>query len=340
MSKQFEEIRKELDSCERPLFFLHDDPDGLSSFILLYRYCKKGNGILVKSNPRVDSNFLAKVYEYSPDKIFILDVAIVDQEFIDGAGVPVIWIDHHAPLKRDNVLYLNPRIAKPDDYKPTSYLCYNIAMQKEDMWIAMVGCIGDWHFPEFAGEFSRKYPDLNGAKNADEAFFSSKIGVLVNVFSFILKGKSQEALKCMKIATRISSPYEILRQETPQARYLYRRYESVNEKYQKLMKEARSAAGKGSMVLFIYRDDEISFTKDIANVMLYENQDKLVIIGREKDGEIKLSMRSRKTILPPLLEKALEGLEGYGGGHEYACGANVSKKDFPVFLERIRKGIE
>ena len=48
---------------------------------------------------------------------------------------------------------------------------------------------------------------------------------------------------------------------------------------------------------------------------------------REKDDEMRMSLRSNKK-LPPIIEKALEGIEGYGGGHEYACGACVKKKNF------------
>src|SRR4030042_2536338 len=95
--KDFDEIRKELDECKRPLFFFHDDPDGLASFLLLYRYCKKGYGVIVKSDPKVDDKFLRKVEEYMPDKIFILDIALMEQSFADNADAPIIWIDHHQP---------------------------------------------------------------------------------------------------------------------------------------------------------------------------------------------------------------------------------------------------
>ena len=52
---------------------------------------------------------------------------------------------------------------------------------------------------------------------------------------------------------------------------------------------------------------------------------------------MKISIRSKSVIIPPILEKALEGVEGFGGGHEYACGANVKKKDFDRFIESFKK---
>lgn len=55
-TEQINEIRKELDTSFNPLFFFDDDPDGLSSFLLLYRYVREGHGIVVKATPdlRVD----------------------------------------------------------------------------------------------------------------------------------------------------------------------------------------------------------------------------------------------------------------------------------------------
>lgn len=43
-------IKEELDSCKRPLFFFHDDADGLSSFLLMYRR-KRGERHNNKDDP-------------------------------------------------------------------------------------------------------------------------------------------------------------------------------------------------------------------------------------------------------------------------------------------------
>jgi len=49
-----------------------------------------------------------------------------------------------------------------------------------------------------------------------------------------------------------------------------------------------------------------------------------------------MSIRSRKILIPEALEKALNGLDGYGGGHETACGANVKQRDFREFINRLK----
>ena len=36
--------------------------------------------------------------------------------------------------------------------EPVAYLCYEITKQKKDMWVAVVGCIGDCFLPKFLKE--------------------------------------------------------------------------------------------------------------------------------------------------------------------------------------------
>ena len=62
--KDYKKIREELKNCQKPILFFHDDPDGLASFLLLYRYIKEGKGVVVKTYPRIDNKFVNKVEEY------------------------------------------------------------------------------------------------------------------------------------------------------------------------------------------------------------------------------------------------------------------------------------
>ncbi len=336
--KQIKQIREELDSCKKPLFFFHDDADGLCSFLLLYRYIKEGKGIIIKTTPKIDEKFLRKVEEYDPDKIFIVDIALVDQEFIDKAKTKIIWIDHHTPLKRRNVLYFNPRVKDKDANIPVSYWCYKVV--KQDLWISMMGCIGDWYWPDFTEKFKEKYPDLLDKKinDSETALFESKLGKLIAIMNFSLKGSTHQAMQCAKIFTRINSPYEILNQETPAGKFLFKKYKRVQEAYKDLLSKAIKQKSEGKILLFQYSEDSMSLTKDIANELLHKFPDKIIIIARENEGNMKMSLRSKgNVILPPILEKALTGVEGYGGGHEYACGASVKKEDFKRFIEAIWK---
>lgn len=336
--EQIRQIRDNLDNCKNPLIFFDDDQDGLCSFLQFYRYKGEGNGIIVKTAPKLSTVFLNKVEEYAPDKIFILDVALVEQEFLDEMKVPVIWIDHHGPFKADNVKYFNPRISNWEDNHPTSYMCYQVA--QKDLWIATLGCIADWFIPDFLNEFRKEFPDLidKDYKKPGDIIYSTKLGHLIQIFAFVLKGKTRDVMKSIKILTRIESPYEILNYETAQGKFIYKRYEEVNKEYEPMLKDVLKKAEKSDEKFFVYayKDDKTSFTSELSNEAIYRYPDKIILIGREKNEDMKCSLRSAKTILPPLVEKALIGLDGYGGGHEMACGLNIKTKDFEEFVKRFK----
>ena len=340
-SNQIKQLRELLDNCKKPLFFFDDDQDGLCSFLQLYRYKKEGKGIIVKTTPKLGTFFVGKVQEYDPDKVFILDLAVVEQDFLDEMKVPVIWIDHHGPFERDNVKYFNPRISNWEDNHPTSYMCHQIV--ESDIWIATVGCVADWFIPPFINEFKKEFPDFveNPYKSPGDLIYNSKLGHLIRIFSFVLKGKTNDVMKCIKILTRIENPYEILNQETAQGRFIYKRYEQVNKLYEPLLDDVLKTAekAKDNLVIFTYKDDKSSFTSDLSNEAIYRYPDKIILIGREKNEEMKCSLRSSKAVLPPLIEKALVGLNGYGGGHEHACGLNIKKDDFEEFVRRFKEMI-
>jgi len=337
--KSYEQIREELKNCTKPIFFFHDDPDGLASFLLLYRYIREGKGVVVKTYPRIDNKFVKKIEEYSADKVFILDIAIVEQEFVDKVKVPVIWIDHHTPLELNNVKYFNPR-TKDNDNVPVSYLCYKVV--KKNLWISAIGVIGDWFLPDFIEDFRKKYHDLlpKPIKDPGEILFNTKLGQLSRLFSFVLKGKTQDAMKCVKILTRTKTPYEILEQKTSAGKYLYKKYEKIKKEYDSILNDILKKVTNEKLLVYTYTIKNTSFTGDLSNELLYRFPDKVILIGREKSGEVKCSLRSNSKIkLSKILEKSLVGIDGYGGGHEYACGACIKTHDFKRFVSNLKKKI-
>lgn len=338
--KQTEEIREELDSCKNPLFFFDDDQDGLCAFLLLYRYKREGHGIVVKTV--LGQIFSAKIEQYRPDKIFILDLAEVDQDFLESLKVPVVWIDHHGFSQKKNVKYFNPRVSNPEDNFPTSLMCYQAVRQ--DIWLAAIGCVADWFMPPFMNEFEAQYPELMNAEynSPGDIIYGTQLGHLIRVFSFILKGRHHDVMKSVKILTRVKSPSEILNQENAGGRLIYKIFEHVNKSYQPLRGDFMEAAKKSgkALIVFAYQDGKGSFTSDISNEAIHTFPDKAVIIAREKNDEMKCSLRAAKINLIPIMEKCLIGLKGYGGGHEHACGLNVKKDDFEEFVRRFEEMIK
>ena len=170
----------------------------------------------------------------------------------------------------------------------------------------------------------------------ETALYRTITGKLARMFSFVLKGKSGEALKSVKILTRIESPYEILQGTTPPGKFILKRFEKINTKYQVLLKEALKKKPHGKFLVFTYEADQWSFTSELSNELAHNHPSKVIIVCREKGGEYKCSLRSRDKPILPALQQALEGVEGRGGGHEHACGAAIKSEDFERFVEQLK----
>ncbi len=334
--EKIKEIRTALTESARPLIFFDDDADGLCSFLQFYKSNIEAKGVIYKVAGPIDVQFLKKVEEFHPDNIFILDVPNVTQEFLNKAH-NVYWLDHHSPANRKNVCYYNPMIASDkNDNRPTSYWAYKIT--EKNIWLAMAGCIGDWFIPEdLREEFTKKYPELlpEKIKKPEDALFSTEIGKLARLFSLVLKGTTKDAMTCVKILTRIDDPYEILNQTTSQGKFIFKKYEKIDKIYQDIKKSM--VASDDNLILYTYPDSQMALTSELSNEVLYENPGKFIIIAREKSGDVKCSLRSSKYKVLPILQKALKDVNGYGGGHMHACGANVKKDDFDRFVENIKK---
>lgn len=333
--KDLEYIKKSLNDSKNPLFFFDDDADGLCSFLLLYRYKKEGHGVPINArSKRVAEMMIRKVDEYSPDLIFILDCGNIEEEFLEAIKTPIILIDHHPLKKIKGVKYFNPLFNDPKDNRPTSYWCYEIV--KKDMWIAMMGCIGDYYVPDFFRYFEEKYPNLceNNNKNPESLLFETKIGFLTRICWFNLKGKSSDVKKSIKILTRIQNPEEILNSETSQAKFIRKRYEKINEEYQKLILETQPKIF-GKIKIYEYPESKSSMTSFLANELQYKNPNDIVLVCRLKGGEYKCSMRANYFDIHLILQKALRDVRGYGGGHQHAVGCVIKKEDFKKFIKNI-----
>ena len=329
-----EEIRAHLEKAENPLFFFDDDHDGLVSYLLLKKKYSKGRGVCVKASKLAEDIYVRKVNELNPDRVFILDKPVLNQELLDQIHAPIVWIDHHEPLQRNNVYYYNPMCHEPKDNRPTSYWCYRVA--QENLWIALVGIIGDWYVPEdLMPQF--EYKDLlNGKTTPPSIIFDSEYGKLVKIFTFLLKGKTSDVRKYISILETIENPLELLRQTTPKAKFLYKKFEAINKEYEKLLQKALATKYDNDLLLFVYHSSKTSFTGTLSNELLHRAPAKLIIVARKTADDMRISIRSTTVKVLPLLKKSLEHVEGYGGGHEMACGASIKLSDFEKFIDFLK----
>ena len=329
--EQLQEIRNFLKKSKNPLFFFDDDPDGLAAALTLKKSINRGNLVPLKVPPTEETIYFRKIEEYNPDTVFILDRPIVSQNVFDRIKVPVIWIDHHEPLERFNVHYYNPMVLDKDDNRSTSFWAYQVA--KKNLWIAMIGIIGDWYIPPFIKKFPYKRL-LNNKKTPPAIIFDSDFGKLIGLFGFMLKGQTEDVKQSLAAIESIKTPYQILNQTTKHGKYLYQRYEKINKEYQMLYKKAAESDDKQEPYVFTYPSTKTSFTGILSNELLYRmKHHETFIIARLKDNEYRISLRGRTKPILPILKKVLLQVRGYGGGHQLACGASVHKDDFIKFIK-------
>lgn len=333
-----QKIRDELTTSKSPVIIFHDCPDGLASYVLLRKWLGRGIGIPLKANPHLTTEFIPLVKRHSPDKVFIVDIALADQEFIDEIGVPVIWIDHHVPQTRERLLYFNPRSnpQKNGPNIPATVLCMDVTNNPNDTWIAVVGAIADWHIPEFLPLLQEQYPNLLPyGTTVEQALFETQIGVLCRVFSFILKGDMAIVKNNIELLLTVQNPNDILNQQTPEGTKIWQHYSRIQKEYERLKEKALQGTTQGDLYIFTYTADELSLTRDLANELLYRLPDKVILLGRQKNQDYKCSIRAKTLNIAAILPLALSGIRGRGGGHEQAVGVSVHHEDWDTFVFQL-----
>jgi single-stranded DNA-specific DHH superfamily exonuclease len=339
--KQIGEIREHLEKAQNPIFFFDNDPDGLCSFLLLQRYIGRGKGIAIKSFPEMTDEYFRRVTELNADYIFILDKPVVSAEFFEEVrkiNIPIVWIDHHniEGLKvPDFVNYYNSAMKNPKNNEPVTYLCQQIANRKEDMWIAVIGCVFDRYVPDFYSDFCKLYPDLTiKTKDAYDIYYKSQIGNIVKMLCFALKDRITNVIKMLKFLTEVKTPYEVL-EESNKNREMHLRFKQINKKYQKLLEKAKMLADNNKLLFFQYAGD-LSISADLSNELCYLFPKKIIIVVYVSGIKGNISGRGEK--VKGIILKAIEGIEGAtGGGHENAVGAQVKIEDLERFRENIEK---
>lgn len=343
--EEISKFRNILDNCKKPLFFFDADPDGLTSFLLLYRIKKEGSGVFVKKSDNFQERMRRKVEEYSPDAIFILDIPVLDS-FFDNLKITTCWLDHHPPLKiRNNHLnYFNPRVHNDSDNRPTSYWAYKIANNTEDSWIACLGNVADWFIPDYKDEVLKKHPDYfnKKAKTAPEILFSTdKLGMLYRIISLMFKTSTKDINSCIKILTRIKHYDEILEQTTSQGKFIFKKASKITSVYENYRKEAFDQVTEDNFCLIKLHKSKYSFSSELSNEIVFKNPDKLVVVCTEAEENYRCSLRSEKHMVINILNETLKEVPtAAGGGHDHACGAHVSTEQFNDFITSLRKNFQ
>jgi len=338
--KQVTQIKEHLEKAQNPVFFFDNDQDGLCSFLLLQRYIGRGKGVPIRSFPGLNKDYFRKVGELSADYIFILDKPVVEPDFFEEAekiNIPVVWIDHHLIEKAlipRFVHYYNPLFNRKKTNEPVTALCYQITKRKEDMWIAVVGCISDRYIPKFYGKFEKEYPELTTrGRRIFDLFYKSQIGRIARIFGAGLKDKTTNVVNMLRFLMKAKSPYDVL-EENGANKGMHKRFLEIDSKYQKFLLRALSLGKRSGKLLFFQYSGDLSISAEIANELNYIFPEKLVVVVYVKDGRANISMRGEKA--REIFLEAIKGLEDVtGGGHEFAVGGRLKTEDVEKFKENL-----
>lgn len=344
--QQIAELREHLDKAQNPIFYYDNDADGLCSFLILRRYLGRGKGVAVRSFPDLQENYARKAQELQADYVFVLDKAILSKDFvsaIDGFQLPLVWLDHHDVPGSEflsefkNVWVYNPAklVGAQKSFEPTTYLAYRTTGRKEDLWLAIMGCVADHYLPDFSSEFAAFYPEFWGeVKEPFDAYYGTEIGRVARALNFGLKDSVTHVVQLQNHLISCKGPNDVL-DEVPGNYALRKKYGEIKKKYDALIKKAKTQA-KGVLVYFEY-GGELSISSDLANELCYLHPDKYVAVIYKRDFIANASLRGKHIRL--ILEKVLEKVPGTGGGHEGAVGARLKTADLNTFKQALEETI-
>lgn len=339
-----QDIQERLVHAARPLIFFDDDADGLTSFLLTYTYNKNAIPLRAAMGPELKTDFKRYVDEHQPDLILVLDKPRADPEFFKEVRTPTIWLDHHDPTVQEphtwpynHLTYYNPALGNTEDHRPVAYWMRQVT--NGPLWLATLGVTSDWD-TSLLDAFREEHPALAPETNdIHEALFNSPLGEIIRVLNFSLKGRTSAINKNLQALTKITQPQELLETNTPASKHIHKHTKPLLKEYQRQLQEALSSDEEEDLFVHVFEHIEQSFVADIANELLIRTQANVIVVARNDGKRVNLSMRSHDVELPPILEYALQTVDGYGGGHTNACGGSVAVTNWEEFLSRVKEQI-
>jgi single-stranded DNA-specific DHH superfamily exonuclease len=332
-----QEIREHLENSQNPLFFYDNDVDGLCAFLILQRAIGRGKGVAIKSFPDLKEQYVRKVEELNPDAVFILDKAELSKEFADAMeekSIPMIWIDHHETKTPKEIIDKTSYYSSYPSSEPTTYIAQKVFNRQEDLWLGVIGCIGDVYMPDFAEDFEKASPELFNSKiSAFDVLNSTEIGKIVRMLNFGLMDSITNVVNLVKYLFKAKNAYDLL-EENQYTKQFHKRYSQLNEFFNKQVEKAESQVDTNSQVIFYTYSGNTSMSSEIANRLFYNHRDKLVIVAFKRPEKANISIRGKNAL--EVTKKGIEGIEGAtGGGHVEATGAMIPIDNFEKFKENI-----
>jgi len=334
-SSQLSELKELLEQSQNPIFFYDNDADGLCSFLLLRRFLGKGKGVAIRSYPELSGSYTKKVKELNADRVFILDKPLISEEFIKEVTqlkTTIVIIDHHINLRNfPSEIKVFNAAGKEEISEPVTYEMYRLTFKKEDVWIAVAGCIADHYLPDFLNIFLEQYPEMWGKdiKEPFDALYKTEIGKIAQALNFGLKDSTSHVLQFQQFLIECKSPHDFFVEGKKNYNFL-KKYSYLKKKYDSLIKKAELCA-KGKVLFFKYSGN-ISMSSEISNELFYKFPDKYIVVAYVREGMSNISLRGKNVL--KILNKVLKEFpDATGGGHLDAVGAKIKKSDLEKFKE-------
>ncbi len=337
--EQLREIRSKLEFAQNPLFFFDNDVDGLCAFLILRRAIGRGKGVVIKSFPDLKERYVKKVEELNPDAVFILDKAELSKEFaeaVEKKNIPMIWIDHHETKTSKEIIEKTSYYNSLPEAEPTTYIAQKVFNRQEDLWLAVIGCIGDVYMPDFVKKFAEQNPELLSSKiSAFDALHSTEIGKMVRMLNFGMMDTTTNVVALIKYLFRANGPRDIL-EENQYTKQFQKRYAELNKFYNKQVEKAEANFDEKSPVLFFSYSGKTSMSAEIANRLYFNHKDKLIVVAFKRPEKVNISVRGSDAL--KITKLAIANIDdATGGGHKEATGAMVPIDDFEKFKENIKR---
>jgi len=331
----------EIEKKSKVLVIHHSDADGCCSGEILGRALKargikKISFVSPRLNPYVTPEIKNRIKKERPDVVLVADMGGDSLAYLEGLGCKVAVFDHHRVFAGfpKNIIHVNPNLLNlPQSLNPSAaYIIYRSCKKfsKEIDWLAVVGSIGDKGEKKISGlveEVIQKYKTnfealRTCAKRIDaaEAYRPGSAKVAIAALSecklpdCLASGEGKNAKKLASWELRVR--------------------EEINRLVQEHVKNAEFFDNPKLIVYEIKTPYGIK--GDVANVLQELYQEYSTLVYSRSKGTVRLSMRSSIADLSAAIRAATTGIDGKGGGHPRASGAEVAEKDFQKFLNNLK----
>ncbi len=374
--EKIKQIQDKIKNSKAPVMFFDSDTDGATSYLQLKKAFPKIKGYPFAKDLDKQKELIENLKKKT-DLIMIFDVPYLYEDFLKQISCEVIWVDHHPGnstelIQKYNIIHFNPLNFNENDNRAVSYLSYLISGEKEELLsLAVLGSVSDFFllniikdlyeknkrdfntlFPKLDEKsrkllfnFLEKYSfDNQKAREKREYWiryliYEAGLIKFKTFFDFLFKFKDDEDILNAFHYIEKKSIFDLCAEINARKGKIFENYSQLLDEYNLILKDAKKVKPKNNLYFFTY-DSDMSFTKTLAEEIryIYKSVPVVAICFKKADKPYyHCSFRGVNYVVNSLVERALNGLDGMGGGHPYAAGARVHENDFLKFKKRIFK---